>query len=142
VTDYVVDRGMASGGEEIRERATEQLRDSARAAVAVPPRLDDALAKVERGDLALQTALEDDRGAFVRMARRLVGGFLLSITFPVIASLYALGAGRLALVATALAGLITLALGWSFRRRRGLGFGATPQFTRQEMRRRQGGGDE
>ena len=142
VTDYVVDRGMDSGGEEIRERVTEQLRDSARATVAVPPRLDDALTKVERGDLTLQTVIEDDRGAFVRMARRLVGGFLLSVTFPVIASLYALGAGRFALAAVGLAGLITFALVWSFRRQRGFGFGTTPQFTRQEMRRRQGGGDD
>ena len=139
VTDYVVDRGMASGGEEIRERVTDQLRDSARATVAVPPRLDDALSKVERGELALQTVIEDDRGAFVRIARRLVGGFLLSVTFPVIAALYAAGAGRLALFAAGVAGLVALGLGWSFRRRSGPGFGATPQFTRQEMRRRQGG---
>jgi predicted unusual protein kinase regulating ubiquinone biosynthesis (AarF/ABC1/UbiB family) len=142
VTDYVVDRGMESGGEEIRDRVTDQLRDSARATVAVPPRLDDALTKVDRGDLPLRAAIEDDRGAFVRMARRLVGGFLLSITFPVIAALYALGAGRLALAVGGLSGLVALTLVWSFRRRRGPGFGATPQFTRQEMRRRQGGGDD
>ena len=140
ITEYVMERGMAGGGEAIRDRVTEQLQETARASVAVPPRLDDALDRVERGDLALSTVIADDRGAFERMARRLCYGVLFSAGFPLIAYLYSVGAVAAALAVGGVTILLGFVIVWSFRRsRRGLGFGASPQFTRQEMRRRQGG---
>jgi len=139
VTDYVLERGMASSGEEIRERVTDQLRASARATVAVPPRLDDALTKVERGELALSTVIEDDRGAFRRMAQRLVYGLCVSVGLLAIAGLYAMGSLRALVAVSGLTAVFALALVWSFRGRRGPGLGASPQFTRQEIRRRQSG---
>jgi len=141
ITEYVMERGMGSGGEEIREQVTDQIRESARAAVEVPARLDEGLARVERGDLTLSTVIADDRGAFERMARRLLYGVLFSAGFPVIAYLYSVGAGRATFAASGVTALVGVVLLWSFRRRSGPGIGPSPQFTRQEIRRRQGGDD-
>jgi len=141
ITEYVMEQGMESGGEEIRDRVTEQVRDTARASVAIPPRLDDALDRVDRGDLALSAVIADDRGAFERMARRLCYGLLFSAGFPALAYLYSIGAVEAMLVTGGVTAVFGSLVVWSFRRKRGPGFGASPQFTRQEMRRRQGGED-
>ena len=141
ITEYVTERGMASGGEEIRDQVTDQVRESARAAVEVPARLDEALDLVERGDLTLSTVIADDRGAFERMARRLLYGVLFSAGFPVVAYFYSIGAGRATLATSGVTVLVGVVLLWSFRRSSGSGLAPSPQFTRQEMQRRQGGDD-
>jgi len=138
ITEYVVEQGMASGGAEIRDRVTDQLRQSARASVGIPPRLDDALDRVDRGDLALSTVIADDRGAFERMAKRLCYGLLFSAGFPLIAYFYSVGAVRATLATGGVTALIGTVVVWSFRRRRGPGFGSTSQFAQEGANRRYG----
>ncbi|WP_232702702.1 ABC1 kinase family protein [Halobacterium wangiae] len=135
-TEYLTEQGYRE--ESIRQFATqtaEQLRDSTQSAVRIPPKLEDALNRVEREDLHVRADLEDNNGVIDRLARRLVLGLVLATSVPTTALLYAFEDLTLA---TALAGvftfLVALALYRSFRRRRGIR--ATPQFTRQNLRNR------
>jgi len=139
VTEYVLEREIDSEDGALRDRVTgeitDQVRDSVSATVGIPSRLDAALDRVDRGELTLSTVVEDDRRAFARMGRRLIGGVVFSAGIPLTAYLYTVGN----LVATAASGagtaMVGLILLWSFRRKRGTALGAKPQFTRQEMRR-------
>ena len=139
VTEYVMERGLDSEDGGVRDAITaditDQIREGTRATVAVPPRLDSALNRVNRGDLTLSAVVADDRGAFARMGRRLVAGIVFSAGFPLTAYLYSVGAVDGMLLAASVTTLVGALIYWSFRRKRRPGFGATPQFTRQELKR-------
>ena len=135
-TEYLTEQGYRE--ESIKQFATqtaEQFRDSAQSAVRIPPKLEDALNRVEREDLHVRADLEDSNGVVDRLARRLVLGLVLATSVPTTALLYAFENFT---PATAISAtftlLVALALYRSFRKRQGIR--ATPQFTRQNLRGR------
>jgi predicted unusual protein kinase regulating ubiquinone biosynthesis (AarF/ABC1/UbiB family) len=135
-TDYLRAEGyvQASVREFVEERAGE-VNDAARAAVRTPPKLERALDRVNRGDLAVEATVDDEAGVFDELARRLVLALLLTGTVLATAILYAF-ATPVAAVAPGVGGVLLLGLLYrSFRDPSGIS--ATPQFTRQEMRKRQ-----
>jgi len=135
-TEYLTEQGYRE--ESIKQFATqtaEQFRDSAQSAVRIPPKLEDALNRVEREVLHVRADLEDSNGVVDRLARRLVLGLVLATSVPTTALLYAFENFT---PATAISAtftlLVALALYRSFRKRQGIR--ATPQFTRQNLRGR------
>jgi len=137
-TTYLTEQGYRE--ESIRQYlddARGQVQDAAVSAVRVPPKLERVLDSADRGNLTVETELSDANRVYDRLAKRLVYG--LSFGFSVLSAsvLYAADDIRAAAALAALAALSALALWWSYRRRTGIR--AKPQFTRQEMRKRQGG---
>ena len=138
ITDYVMEQGQADAGAAIREEIQETVTRGARSLVTTAPRAERALDIADRGELTLETVLRDGEGLARQMAMRLLLGFVAAAGIPVAAFFYV--DATLPSVAVALgASSISLALlAWSFRRRGGRSLG-TPQFTRHEMRQRNGG---
>jgi predicted unusual protein kinase regulating ubiquinone biosynthesis (AarF/ABC1/UbiB family) len=135
-TEYLRQEGYveASVREFIEDRA-EEVNDAARAAVRTPPKLEDALDRINRGDLEVEATVSDEEAVFDALARRLVLGLLLTGAVLSTAILYAF-ATPVAAVAPGVGGaLVLLLLYRSFRGPSGIS--AKPQFTRQEMRKRQ-----
>jgi predicted unusual protein kinase regulating ubiquinone biosynthesis (AarF/ABC1/UbiB family) len=135
-TDYLREQGYveASVREFIEDRADE-VNDAARSALRTPPKLEDALDRINRGDLEVEAAVTDEEAVFEQLARRLVLGLLLTGTVLATAILYAFST-PVAAVAPGVASLLVVGLLYrSFRDPSGIS--ATPQFTRQEMRKRQ-----
>ena len=135
-TDYLREEGYveASVREFIEDRADE-VNDAARSALRTPPKLEDALDRINRGDLEVEASVTDEEAVFDQLARRLVLGLLLTGTILATAILYAF-ATPVAAVAPGVGGLLVLGLLFrSFREPSGIS--ATPQFTRQEMRKQQ-----
>jgi predicted unusual protein kinase regulating ubiquinone biosynthesis (AarF/ABC1/UbiB family) len=135
-TDYLREEGYveASVREFIEDRADE-VNDAARSALRTPPKLEDALDRINRGDLEVEAAVTDEEAVFEQLARRLVLGLLLTGTVLATAILYAFST-PVAAVAPGVASLLVVGLLYrSFRDPSGIS--ATPQFTRQEMRKRQ-----
>ena len=137
ITDYVMERGATGAGEAIREELQETVTRGARSLVTTAPKVERALDVTDRGDLVLETILKDSTGLARRMALRLLLGFVAAAGIPVAAFFYV----DATLPSTALAlgvSVVSLSiLGVSFRHRRGQTL-ASPQFTRHEMRRRDG----
>jgi len=137
ITDYVMEQGGTDAGAAIREEIQETVTAGARSLVTVAPRAERALDIAQRGELTLETVLRDGNGLARQMAMRLLLGFVAAAGIPVAAFFYV----DATLPSTALAlsvSVISLAvLAWSFRRRGGRSLG-TPQFTRHEMRQREG----
>ncbi|MFB6094131.1 MAG: ABC1 kinase family protein [Halanaeroarchaeum sp.] len=118
---YLTERGYRE--ETIRgavEDVRDDVRDAARASVAIPPKLDRTLDRIEREDLTVQAEVEDGGNVIDRLARRIVGAVLTgaaavstTILFVNDALVVAAGAGVLTVV-----GVLWL---WrSFRTRRGI----------------------
>ncbi|ESS05458.1 MAG: putative unusual protein kinase [uncultured archaeon A07HB70] len=140
-TGYLTEEGYRE--ETVRNIAADtgrQLLETTEALFAVPPRLDDVLKTVQREDLSLSVRIEDRNDVLDRLARRIVYGLILAVGVLSTALLYSFNARPEAAV---VAGVLTLPFGIllyrSLRPERGVS--AQPQFTRQEMRRRQSGGD-
>ncbi|MFC6941537.1 AarF/ABC1/UbiB kinase family protein [Salinirubellus sp. GCM10025818] len=134
-TDYLREHGFIEQGvrDYVEERA-EQVQESTRSAIRTPPKLEEALDRVNRESLAVDAKIVDEERVFDRLARRLVLGLLLMGTLLSTAILWAFSDPIAAAVS---AGGSVVALGLlyrSFRRRRGIR--ATPQFTRQNLRQR------
>jgi predicted unusual protein kinase regulating ubiquinone biosynthesis (AarF/ABC1/UbiB family) len=136
-TGYLRENGLLE--ENVRrfvEDRARELQESAQAAVRAPPKLEDALDRINRENLTVRAEIIDEEKVFAKLARRLVLGFLLTGSIVSTAILYAfadLGAAAISLAfAVPVAGLLYL----SFRRRKGIR--ATPQFTRQNLRERRG----
>ena len=147
VTDYVRERGM--GGEEGEpsmgerfaretvEEAGEQVQETARTLLSVPPKLNSVLGLVERENVRVNVVL-DDSDALSAFGRKVVSGILLGGNLLAVALLYALEnqltAGVVALGVVPLAFLLYR----TFRRKRGVRVRGDPQFTRQGLRARRG----
>jgi predicted unusual protein kinase regulating ubiquinone biosynthesis (AarF/ABC1/UbiB family) len=137
-TTYLTEQGYRE--ESVRQYlddASGQVQDAATAAVRVPPKLEDVLDRADRGNLTVETELSDANRVYDRLARRLVYGITFGFSVLSASVLYAADDLTAAAVVAALAVLSALALWWSYRRRKGIR--AKPQFTRQEMRKQQGG---
>jgi predicted unusual protein kinase regulating ubiquinone biosynthesis (AarF/ABC1/UbiB family) len=116
------------------EARSAEFRDLGESLVRVPPKLEQTLDSVQRGDVTVQFEVADDEGALDRLARRLILGGLLSATVMASAVLFAFASPAAAAAPVALAIPIIVLLWRSFREQRGIR--ATPQFTRQQMRKR------
>ncbi|WP_336036453.1 ABC1 kinase family protein [Halobacterium yunchengense] len=134
-TEYLTEQGYRE--ESVRqyvEATGDQVQRTAQSLVRVPPKLEDALDRVDREDLHVRADIEDGDGVVDRLARRVVLGLVLATSVPTTAFLYV----EADLVAAGVAAVFTTAVGAalyrSFRKRRGIR--ATPQFTRQNLRQR------
>ncbi|WP_251342564.1 ABC1 kinase family protein [Haloplanus halophilus] len=135
-TDYLTERGYREEGvRQAVESAGDQLEETARSLVTVPPKLDDVLDRVQRDDLTVQVQLDDEHDVLDRLAKRIAYSILAAVGVLSTAILYSFNEAPEAAV---VAGVVTLPIGLllyrSLRRKRGVR--ARPQFTRQEMRRR------
>ncbi|MFC7076395.1 ABC1 kinase family protein [Haloarcula halophila] len=138
-TDYLRQEGhLAEGVRNYIEDRQQEIQDATRSAVRIPPKLESVLDRVEREDLHVRADLEDSDRLLAAMTKRLILGMLLASTLFSTALLYA----EASLIGTGVAGvgavLLTGALWWSFRSKRGVR--AKPQFTRQSMREQEQGG--
>ncbi|WP_254821410.1 ABC1 kinase family protein [Haloglomus halophilum] len=134
-TDYLRQEGYVEASiREFVEERTEELNDAARSAVRTPPKLEDALDRINRGDLEVEATIDDEEAVFDTLARRLVLGLLLTGTVLSTAILYAFATPVDAIAPGVGAALVLALLYRSFREPSGIS--AKPQFTRQEMRKR------
>ena len=136
ITDYVMEQGEADAGGAIREEIRETVTSGVRSLVTTAPSAEAALDTADRGELRIETVLQDDNGLARRMAKRLLLGFVAAAGIPVGAFFYAAASVQSAGLAVGGTALAIAILGWSFRRSRRRSLGK-PQFTRHEMRRRE-----
>jgi len=135
-TDYLTEQGYRE--ESVRnylDDARGQVQDAATSAVRVPPKLERVLDRTERGNLTVESEISDENGVYARLAKRLVYGILLGFSLLSGSILYAAGELEATVAVGVLAGGLIVALWWSYRQQKGIR--AKPQFTRQEMRKRQ-----
>ncbi|WP_338737767.1 AarF/ABC1/UbiB kinase family protein [Haloplanus salilacus] len=135
-TDYLTEQGYREEGvRQAVESAGDQLEETARSLVTVPPKLDDVLDRVKREDLTVQVQLDDEHDVLDQLAKRIAYSILAAVGVLSTAILYSFNETPEAAVVAA---VITVPVGAllyrSLRRKRGVT--ARPQFTRQEMRRR------
>jgi predicted unusual protein kinase regulating ubiquinone biosynthesis (AarF/ABC1/UbiB family) len=136
-TEYLREEGFIEEGvrDFVEDRVTE-VRDATQSSVRIPPKLEDALDRVEREDLHIRADIEDSDGHLRRLGARLVLGLALAAGAISTAMLYSFRPAQIE--AIALAGGLTAGVGVmlyrSFRKRRGIR--AKPQFTRQNLRER------
>jgi len=134
-TDFLRDQGyVEETAREVIQARSAEFRDLGESLVRVPPKLEQTLDSVQRGDVTVQFELDDDEAALDRLAKRLILGGLLSATVVASAVLYAFSTPVATLVPLVVAVPVALLLWRSFRSRRGIR--ARPQFTRQQMRQR------
>ncbi|MFB6107826.1 MAG: ABC1 kinase family protein [Haloplanus sp.] len=137
-TEYLTEEGYREEGvRQVVEGGAEQLRATTEALVTVPPKLDDALDRVNRDDLTVEVSLHDDEDVLDRLAKRIAYAILLAVGVLSTAILYAFNTGA---EAAAVAAVLTLPVAFllyrSLKEKRGVR--ARPQFTRQQMRQRRG----
>jgi predicted unusual protein kinase regulating ubiquinone biosynthesis (AarF/ABC1/UbiB family) len=137
-TDYLTEQGYRERGvKQAVESAGDQLEETARSLVTVPPKLDDVLDRVKRDDLTVQVQLDDQHDVLDQLAKRIAYSILAAVGVLSTAILYSFNqTPEAAIVAGAITIPVGLLLYRSLRRKRGVK--ARPQFTRQEMRRRRG----
>ena len=134
-TDYLREHGFIERGvrDYVEERA-EAVQESTRAALRTPPKLEEALDRINRESLTLDANIVDDERVIDRLARRIILGLVLTGTVVSTAILWAFS-DPLAAGASLASSVVVLGLLYrSFRQRRGIR--ATPQFTRQNLRQR------
>ncbi|WP_336359948.1 ABC1 kinase family protein [Haladaptatus sp. ZSTT2] len=136
-TQYLTEQGYREAGvKQFLEDRSDEVKQAAWSGLRTPPKLERALDRVNRDDFYVRADIEDSDGHLTRLAKRLIYGMLLSVGLIATAVLYAFATPESSAVAgvfsLAIAGLLYL----SFRKRRGIR--ATPQFTRQNLRQRQG----
>jgi predicted unusual protein kinase regulating ubiquinone biosynthesis (AarF/ABC1/UbiB family) len=133
-TEFLTERGYR---EESARQFVEEVRgdvvQAAQSSIRVPQTLERVLNRAERGNIRVQSDLRDPRDVIDRLARRIVGGLLLSASLLATAYLYPVD-WRAAAVPAAIGVVASAMLYRSFRSSRG--FRAQPQFTRQAMRER------
>ncbi|MDH5019460.1 ABC1 kinase family protein [Halobacterium rubrum] len=137
-TDYLTEQGYRE--ESIRQfvqGTAEDFQAAATSAVRVPPKLESALDRVEREDLHVRADLEDSNHVIDKLGRRVVLGLVLATSVPTTAFLYVSADLAATGVSAAFTTSIALALYRSFREKKSLQ--ASPQFTRQNLREREGG---
>jgi predicted unusual protein kinase regulating ubiquinone biosynthesis (AarF/ABC1/UbiB family) len=137
-TEYLNQEGYIEAGvRDFVEDRVNEGRDAVESTVRIPPKIENALDRVEREDFHIRADIEDSEQVLQRLAKRLVLGLALAAGSISTAMLYSFQ--RSETVAIAVAGTLTALVGilvyWSFRKRRGIR--AKPQFTRQNMRQQE-----
>ncbi|MFB6353788.1 MAG: ABC1 kinase family protein [Halobacteriales archaeon] len=137
-TAYLTEQGYRE--ESVRQAlagAREDLQAATLASLRVPPKLEDVLTRLDRGNVRVQSVVVDANDVLDRLARRVVYGLLLAALVVATAWLYPRDL-RAAAVAAGL-GLAVAVLLYRAFRSRGISVrhpGGTPQFTRQALRQR------
>ena len=134
-TEYLKDEGYyEQTARDLAEDAGRQVQRTTEALFTVPPKADDFLERANRGDLHVDVTIEDDSNVLDKLAMRIAYSVLLAVGVLSATILYSFAdAWRLAGVVLLLAVPLAIALYRSFREKRGLQ--ATPQFTRQGMKK-------
>jgi hypothetical protein len=137
-TDYLTEEGYREESiKQFLEGAGDQVQQSAKSLVTVPPKLERVLDRVERENVTVNVRVEDKNNVFDRLAKRIVYGFLLAVGILSTAILYAFPTPN-NVIPPVIAALSTLPIAFllwrSFRSKKGLR--AKPQFTRQGMKER------
>jgi predicted unusual protein kinase regulating ubiquinone biosynthesis (AarF/ABC1/UbiB family) len=136
-TGYLREQGIIEeSARDYVEDRVEEVQAFGESAVRVPPKLESALDRANRGDLTVKMELASDERALGTLAKRLILGALLSSALLSTAILYAFATVAAAAVAAATAVPLAVLLLYSFRQ--GSGISAQPQFTRQQLRQRRG----
>ncbi len=118
----------------LAEEAGRQAQRTAEALFSVPPKADAFLERANRGDLHVDVTIEDDTNVLDKLAMRIAYSVLLAVGVLSATILYSFAnEWRLAALVLVLAAPLAVALYRSFRKKRGLS--ATPQFTRQGMKK-------
>ncbi|MFB6309730.1 MAG: ABC1 kinase family protein [Salinirussus sp.] len=135
-TDYLRERNyLAKGAKDfVRDRAQE-LRAASESVVRVPPKLEDALDRIDNDRLTVQADIQDSDGHLTTLANRLVFGMALAAGVVSTSLLYAVGS-MLPAIAAAGFSMVALFFLWRSFREPG-GIRAQPQFTRHELRQRE-----
>ncbi|RNJ25725.1 ABC1 kinase family protein [Halosegnis longus] len=135
-TEYLGEEGYIEEGvrDAVRDTGT-QISETTQSLFRVPPKLEDVLDTVERGNLEATVEFPNDPPMFRKLASRLIYGILLAFALPSTALLYLFASLQVTVVAAVLAlGLVVL-LYRSFTKSSS-GISAQPQFTRQNLNRR------
>ncbi|MDZ7747265.1 MAG: AarF/ABC1/UbiB kinase family protein [Halobacteriales archaeon] len=135
-TEYLGEEGYIEEGvrDAVRDTGT-QLSETTQSLFRVPPKLEDVLDTVERGNLEATVEFPDDPPMFRKLASRLIYGILLAFAMPSTALLYLFASLEVTVVAAVLSlGLVGL-LYRSFTKSKS-GISTQPQFTRQNLNRR------
>jgi len=134
-SQFLTERGYRE--ESIRkfiEATGEDLQAAAASSLAIPPKLDRALDRVERENLYVRAGIEDRKGVIDLLARQVVLGLLVTAGVVSTTVLYAARdlwvSGGMALVTL----VVGIALWRSFRQRRGIR--TAPQVTQQYLDQR------
>jgi predicted unusual protein kinase regulating ubiquinone biosynthesis (AarF/ABC1/UbiB family) len=134
-TEFLREHGFIEEGvRDYIEDQADALQESTRSAIRTPPKLEEALDRINRESLVVDANVVDDDRVFDRLARRIVLGLLLTGSIVSTSILWAFS-DPYATGASLVGAVVVLGLLYrSFRRRRGIR--ATPQFTRQNLRQR------
>jgi predicted unusual protein kinase regulating ubiquinone biosynthesis (AarF/ABC1/UbiB family) len=134
-TGYLREHGFIEQGvRDYVEEQAEAIQASTRSALRTPPKLEEALDRINRESLKLDANVVDDERVFDRLAKRIILGLVLTGTVVSTAVLWAFSDPLAAGASLASAVTVLVLLYRSFRRRKGIR--ATPQFTRQNLRQR------
>jgi predicted unusual protein kinase regulating ubiquinone biosynthesis (AarF/ABC1/UbiB family) len=140
-TDYLRDQGYLEAGiRQFFEDRADEVQDAATSALRTPPKLERTLDKIERDDLRVNADIEDSDDLLRKMAKRLIFGMALAAGIVSTAVLYAFATVQAAGVGAAGTLAVAVILYFSFREKKGIR--AEPQFTRQNLRERGGGGGD
>ncbi|GAB7009372.1 AarF/UbiB family protein [Halorubrum trueperi] len=135
-TEYLKEEGYYERtARNLAEDAGKQAQQTAEALFTVPPKADDFLDRANRGDLHVDVTIEDDSNVLDKLAMRIAYSVLLAVGVLSATILYSFAQSwRLAAVVLLLSAPLAVALYRSFRKKQGIR--ATPQFTRQGMKKR------
>ncbi len=135
-TDYLREEGYYERtARDLAAEAGDQAQRTAEALFTVPPKADAFLDKTTRGDLTVNVVLEDDTDVLEKLAMRIAYSVLLAVGVLSATILYSFTQQwRITLAILALSAPLAVALYRSFRTNPGIS--ATPQFTRQGMKKR------
>ncbi|WP_425499701.1 ABC1 kinase family protein [Halorarum halobium] len=139
-TDFLQKQGyLEETAERLVRDAVNRIRESAEAAVTVPPKLDSVLDSVQREDLTVNVTLTDESSIIDKLAKRLAYSILTAVGLLSASIIYSFGDTTLETYLAVGIVLLTLPMAFflyrSFRTKR-RGIQARPQFTRQSMRER------
>ena len=135
-TDYLREEGYYERtARDLAAEAGDQAQRTAEALFTVPPKADAFLDKTTRGDLTVNVVLEDDTDVLEKLAMRIAYSVLLAVGVLSATILYSFTQQWwITLAILALSAPLAVALYRSFRTNPGIS--ATPQFTRQGMKKR------
>jgi predicted unusual protein kinase regulating ubiquinone biosynthesis (AarF/ABC1/UbiB family) len=134
-TAYLTEQGYREeGARRVAESAARTLGEAAASTVRVPTKLEGVLDDLDREQLTINAAVRDPDGVFDRLAARLIYGLLAAVGALSTALLFSVGSPLPATVAAVLTLPVLYLLRRSFRDRSGIA--AQPQFTRQNLRKR------
>jgi predicted unusual protein kinase regulating ubiquinone biosynthesis (AarF/ABC1/UbiB family) len=146
-TNYLGEQGyLEETAERYARDAAGQLRETSESLFRVPPKIESVLDSVEREDLTVNVNLEDESDVLDRLAKRLSYSILTAVGLLSAAIVYSFRTPTTADVDVPISiAIVVLTIPMVFFLYRSFskeqtGFRAEPQFTRQNLKDRQGSG--